>query len=44
MRRGGQPPQLSGTDCASADCDSRNRRMQKVNFPASLAKPFRPGH
>ena len=23
---------------------SRNRRMQKVNFPASLAKPFRPGH
>ena len=22
---------------------SRNRRMQKVNFPASLAKPFRPG-
>ena len=23
---------------------SRNRQMQKVNFPASLAKPFRPGH
>ena len=23
---------------------SRNRRMQKVNFPASLARPFRPGH
>ena len=23
---------------------SRNHRMQKVNFPASLAKPFRPGH
>ena len=23
---------------------SRNRQTQKVNFPASLAKPFRPGH
>ena len=23
---------------------SRNRQMQKVNFPASLARPFRPGH
>ena len=23
---------------------SRNRQMQKVNFPASLAKPFRPDH
>ena len=23
---------------------SRNRQTQKMNFPASLAKPFRPGH
>ena len=23
---------------------SRNRQAQKMNFPASLAKPFRPGH